>query len=85
MSNPTTNVKAGTGDPGGCAQSETVHVHAVINGTVVEEDWTAEKITFQRDGPALLVNLWRNGRRAVQISYADAPRIYRVIATEEQP
>lgn len=61
---------------------ETVHVHATIHGTIVEEDWTAEKITFQRHGPALLVSLWRDGRRVEQISYADAPRIRRVMEGE---
>lgn len=87
MSNPTTAATDGTGNPASTCPAghaaETVTVRYLIAGTVVEETWTAERITVQhRRGEPSLINLWRGGRRVEQVSYRTAERIHRVLAAD---
>lgn len=64
--------------------SDTVTVTHLVAGTVADETWTAERITFQhfRGGRALL-KLHRGGQVAEYVSYGRVERIHRVVTRED--
>lgn len=61
--------------------SETVVVRHLIAGTVTEDTWTGDRVTYQQfpDGRAK-ITLHRGGQVAETIAYRNAERIHRVLS-----
>jgi hypothetical protein len=59
---------------------ETVTVRYLIAGTVVEDTWHGERITYQTHaGGRALVKIHHDGHVAETVAYACAERIHRTI------